>query len=94
MSALNEQIGGNHYKDMPIGPNEFCQINKEFIGPIATQIIGYACRIGRKDGDKGAVRDLKKIMHFAEMIMEIDYPAEHKAFIQERKASILKTLNR
>jgi len=69
MSALNEQVGGDHYKDMPIGPTEFCQINK--IPACESSIIQYMCRHHRK----GGVQDLRKAQHLIDMIIELEYPA-------------------
>jgi hypothetical protein len=70
MSALNEQVGGDHYKDMPIGPTEFCQINK--INACESSIIQYMCRHHRK----GGVQDLRKARHLIDMIIELEYPEE------------------
>lgn len=38
-------------------------------------IIKYACRHGRKNGE-GGVKDVKKIIHYAELLLELDYANE------------------
>lgn len=69
-SALDEQIGGAHYKHLAIQPVEFIHKNK--IGFIAGCIIKYACRFGFKGGKE----DLLKIKHFVDLLIELEYPDE------------------
>ena len=71
--ALDKQVGGDHYKDMPIQVVEFCQKNK--LNTCESNIIKYACRHGRKNGE-GGVKDVKKIIHYAELLLELDYANE------------------
>ena len=42
MSALDKQVGGNHYKDFAIQPIEF--IVKNNLGFIEGNVIKYICR--------------------------------------------------
>ncbi len=70
MSALNNQVGGDHYKDMPIGPTEFSQVNK--LNACESHIIQYLCR----HHQKGGVQDLRKAQHLIDMIIELEYPEE------------------
>jgi hypothetical protein len=65
MNALNEQIGGNHYKDFSIQPVEF--IHKNNIGFIEGCIIKYICRYKAK----GGVEDLEKVKHYTELLIEL-----------------------
>lgn len=66
MSALQEQVGGQHYKEMAIQPVEFIHANN--IGYIEGAIIKYACRWRKKNG----VEDLKKIIHFAQLLIQLE----------------------
>lgn len=66
MSALDTQIGGSHYKDMPIQPMEFSMAN----GLDACQhtVIKYVTRFR----EKGGVQDLEKAKHVIDMLIEFD----------------------
>jgi hypothetical protein len=68
MSALEEQVGGNHYKDMPIQPIEFCQKNR--LGYAESLAIKYICRHGRKGGRQ----DIDKAIHYLELLKTLEYP--------------------
>ncbi len=65
------QIGGDHYKDMPIQPFIFCQKNKIPFGE--SSVIKYVCRHKNKNG----LQDLLKARHFINMVIEEEYGAEH-----------------
>ena len=70
MSAYKKQIGGSHYKDMKIQPSKFINDNKlQFAEGNA---IKYICRHAHKGGKE----DLKKAIHYIEMIIERDYGEE------------------
>lgn len=64
MSALDTQVGGNHYKNMGIQPVEFMLANK--IGYVEGAVIKYVCRYMNKNG----VEDLKKARHFLDILIE------------------------
>ena len=66
MSALNTQIGGSHYKDLPIQPVEFIERNN--LGFCAGNVIKYVCRYKNKNG----IEDLKKAKHYLELLIEIE----------------------
>jgi Protein of unknwon function (DUF3310) len=66
MSALNDQIGGDHYKKMRIQPVEF--IHRNGIGFIEGSVIAYVSRWRLK----GGVEDLKKAKHFLDMLIEME----------------------
>lgn len=68
MAATDKQEGGNHYKEMAIQPVEF--IHKNNIPFIEGCVIKYVCRHKRKNG----LEDLKKAIHFLEMLIEMEYP--------------------
>jgi|TARA_R110000744_G_scaffold57335_2_gene120494 hypothetical protein len=67
MSAYKKQIGGSHYKDMAIQPADFINKNKLFFAE--GNAIKYICR----HQSKGKLQDIKKAMHYLEMIIERDY---------------------
>ena len=70
MSADTEQVGGSHYKDMPMQPWEVMQsilTPEEFRGFLRGNIIKYSMRQGRK-GD--ASHDADKARHYAAKLRE------------------------
>lgn len=69
MSALKEQIGGEHYK-CKIQPLEFIHSNN--IPFIEANVIKYVCRHKQKNG----VEDIKKAIHYLELLLELDYEIE------------------
>lgn len=69
-SPSKKQVGGNHYKEMAIQPIEF--IVKNRIPFIEGNIIKYACRHRKKNG----AEDIKKIIHYAELLLELEYGGE------------------
>jgi len=69
-SALGQQIGGLHYKSMPIQPIEFCQ--KNGLNYAESNAIKYVCRHRAKNGKE----DIQKAIHMLEILMEIEYGSE------------------
>ena len=63
-SALDKQVGGDHYKKYAIQPIEF--ITKNNIPFIEGNIIKYIVRWR----DKGGVETLEKIKHYVDMLIE------------------------
>lgn len=70
MSALNKQIGGDHYKSCAIQPIEFIKSNK--LGFLEGCIIKRLTRYNKPSG-KG-LQDLQKALHELELILQFDYP--------------------
>ena len=66
MSALDTQVGGEHYKDMVIQPVEFIQKNR--IGFVEGNIIKYICRWRAKNG----LEDLHKVKHYIDLLIDIE----------------------
>lgn len=66
MSALNEQVGGGHYKDMAIQPVEY--IHRNGIGFVEGCVIKYVSRWRTKNG----LEDLRKAKHFLELLIEME----------------------
>ena len=71
MSAYKKQIGGSHYKSMKIQPSKFINDNKLLFAEV--NAIKYICRHAHKGGRE----DLKKAIHYIEMIIERDYSEEN-----------------
>lgn len=65
-----KQIGGHHYKNMVMEPAEYCAINN--IPFMEGNVIKYVCRHSEKNG----VEDLRKAIHYLEMLIQIKYPSE------------------
>ena len=63
-NVFDKQIGGSHYKNMPIQPIEF--IMKNNLGFCEGNIIKYICRYKEKNG----LQDLEKAKHYIEMLIE------------------------
>ena len=68
MSAFNQQQGGDHYQKFAIQPAQFIQKNN--LNWCQGNIVKYACRYK----DKNGLEDLKKIMHYVDMLIEMEYP--------------------
>lgn len=72
MSALNEQISGNHYKDLKIQPVEYIHANK--MPFIEGSVVKYITRWRAK----GGVKDLEKIKHFVDLLIELESKGQDK----------------
>jgi hypothetical protein len=68
------QVGGSHYKDMPIQPWELMEeilTHEEFVGFLKGNIIKYSLRAGRKEG---SIDDGGKARHYLQKLKEVkDY---------------------
>lgn len=67
-NALDVQVGGDHYKNMPIQPVKFCMANG--LNFCVSSAIKYLCRYKGKNGKE----DLLKARHFIDMLIEFEYP--------------------
>jgi len=65
VSALDKQIGGNHYRGFKIQPIEFITKNK--LSFIQGCIIKYICRFENKNG----IQDLEKIKHYCDLQIQL-----------------------
>lgn len=61
------QVDGDHYMAMPIQPVEF--IHKNNLGYCEGNIIKYTVR----HQNKGGARDIRKIIHYAQLILKYHY---------------------
>ena len=68
--ALATQVGGDHYKTMPIQPIEFCHRNG--LGACETLAIKYITRHRRKHGRE----DVAKAIHCLHLLLEMEYPTK------------------
>jgi hypothetical protein len=71
MSADEIQVGGAHYKDMPMQPWAVMEVvltPEEFRGFLKGNVIKYAMRAGHKPGSD----DGSKALHYKQKLEEID----------------------
>ena len=73
MSAIKEQEGGDHYKNLAVQPVEYIHRNK--IGFIEGNVIKYVTRWASKNG----VEDLKKARHFLDLLIEMETDGDTRA---------------
>jgi len=71
-TALDTQVGGNHYKRFKIQPIEFCQKNK--LPYCESNVIKYVCRHSFKNGRE----DLEKAKHCIDLLIQMEYGDENK----------------
>ena len=65
-SALNVQVGGEHYKRLAIQPVEYIHANG--IGYFEGNVIKYVTRWK----DKGGIADLEKARHYIDLLIEFE----------------------
>ena len=69
-TANDIQVGGQHYKTMPIQPWEVMEAvlsREEFIGFLRGNVIKYSMRAGRKEGSD----DANKARHYMMKLKEV-----------------------
>ncbi len=65
-SALDIQVGGDHYKSVVIQPIEYC--HKNGLGPCESAIVKYVTRWRAK----GGLEDLEKVKHYIDLLIEME----------------------
>jgi hypothetical protein len=75
--ALDKQIGGDHYKKMKIQTTEFCMANN--LDHCQSNVVKYVCRHADKNGED----DLRKAIHYLEMLIEFKYPVNTTKSVEE-----------
>jgi hypothetical protein len=70
--ATEDQVGGDHYVNMGIQPAEYIHANR--LGFLEGAIIKYASRHWRK----GGAEDIKKLIHTAELLLQLEYKQEYQ----------------
>ena len=68
-SALNKQVGGSHYRDKGIQPIIYIHANN--LGFCEGNVVKYVTRWR----DKNGVADLKKAIHYLELLIELNETA-------------------
>lgn len=66
MSALDQQVGGSHYKDFAIQPIEYCMKNK--LDHCQSNVVKYVTRFREKNG----IEDLRKARHYIDLLIEYE----------------------
>ena len=66
MTALDNQVGGSHYKNLKIQPIEYIHANN--MPFIEASILKYISRWRNKNG----IQDLMKARHFIELLIELE----------------------
>lgn len=69
-TALDEQVGGTHYKGMKIQHAEFCQANG--LKWCESAAIKYICRHEQKN----KLEDIKKAIHYLRLLAKLVYSAD------------------
>jgi Protein of unknwon function (DUF3310) len=64
IGAMETQVGGSHYKDMPLQPIEYILANN--LGFCEGNIVKYITRYRAK----GGAEDIKKVIHYAQLLLE------------------------
>lgn len=66
MSALQEQVGGDHY-NLPIQPVEY--IHRNGLDFLQGNVIKYITRHKMKNG----AEDVRKAIHYCRLILQLEY---------------------
>ena len=66
-NPLDVQVGGYHYKNMPIQPLEFA--HKNGLNFCQGNVIKYVTRYKNKDG----LKDLEKARHYIDLLIQLEY---------------------
>lgn len=85
--ALDTQVGGDHYKSMPIQPVEFIQKND--LGFIEGNIVKYICRWR----SKGGIDDVKKVIHYAELLIDFEEQYSGQDEVEEKEWRTYRNFN-
>jgi hypothetical protein len=72
MRANDVQVGGSHYKDNAIQPWDYIVANN--LGYLEGNVVKYITRWRQK----GGVDDLRKVVHYAEKLIEVATKEEIK----------------
>lgn len=65
-TALDVQVAGDHYKELPIQPVEYIHANG--IGYFEGNVIKYVSRWRAK----GGIKDLEKARHYIDLLIELE----------------------
>ena len=70
MSALDIQEGGDHYKKLKIQPIEYIHAND--LDFLQGNVVKYITR----HKDKNGAADVRKALHYCQLILELEYKEE------------------
>ena len=71
-NALEKQVEGSHYKDLPIQPVEYIYANA--LGYFEGNVIKYVSRWRKKNG----LADLEKAKHYIELLIQLENRSARK----------------
>jgi hypothetical protein len=71
-NALEKQVGGGHYKEFGIQPVEYIHANN--LSFLEGNVVKYITRHKSKNG----IEDIKKVIHYCELIIELEYNQKKK----------------
>ena len=66
MNPMEQQVGGTHYKDMPIQPVEYIHANA--MGYFEGNVVKYISRWRKK----GGMADLEKARHYIDLLIQLE----------------------
>ena len=66
MTALKQQVGGDHYSKLAIQPAEYAEQNK------LSYLQGNAIKYITRYKDKNGVEDLHKAIHTVKLLIELE----------------------
>jgi len=72
VSPLDKQVGGDHYKHCGIQPVEY--ISKNNLDYFEGNVVKYITRHKTKGEGR---KDIEKVIHYAELILELKYGKEN-----------------
>jgi hypothetical protein len=67
-TALDKQVGGDHYKDLKIQPVQYIHANN--MPYLEGNVVKYITRWRKKNG----LADLEKAKHYIELIIQLESP--------------------
>jgi hypothetical protein len=65
-SALDVQVGGDHYKKLKIQPIEYIHANQ--LPYCEANVVKYISRWR----EKGGIKDLEKVKHYVDLLIELE----------------------
>ena len=72
-SALDKQVGGSHYVDCKFQPIEY------IVGNGLSFCEGNIVKYITRHKAKGGRADVEKVIHYAQLLLELEYPKEKTA---------------
>jgi len=67
MTALDKQVGGNHYREKSIQPITYIHANN--LSFCSGNVVKYITRYK----DRGGADDVRKALHYCQLILELEY---------------------